>query len=67
MNATRRWGWALFWLLQLAVLLRIGGALNQAPAWLVMAAALLWAGVMAVWGLRLLGWYGRQRADGRPG
>ena len=59
--------WALFWLLQLAVLLRIGGALNQAPAWLVMAAALLWAGVMAVWGLRLLGWYGRQRADGRPG
>ena len=33
--------WALFWLLQLAVLLRIGGALNQAPAWLVMAAALV--------------------------
>jgi uncharacterized protein involved in response to NO len=32
-----------------------------------MAAALLWAGVMAVWGLRMLGWYGRQRADGRPG
>jgi uncharacterized protein involved in response to NO len=59
--------WALFWLLQLAVLLCIGGALSQAPAWLVMAAALLWAGVMAVWGLRLLGWYGRQRADGRPG
>lgn len=59
--------WALFWLLQLAVLLRIGAALNQAPDWLLMMAALLWAGVMAVWGVRLLGWYGRQRADGRPG
>jgi uncharacterized protein involved in response to NO len=59
--------WALFWLLQLAVLLRIGATLHQAPAWLLMAAALLWAGVMAVWGLRMLGLYGRQRADGRPG
>ncbi|MDZ4190248.1 MAG: NnrS family protein [Hydrogenophaga sp.] len=59
--------WALFWLLQLAVLLRIGAALHQAPAWLVMASALLWAGVMVVWGWRMLGWYGRQRADGRPG
>lgn len=59
--------WALFWLLQLAVLLRIGASLSQAPIWLVMAAALLWAGVMAVWGLRMLGWYGRQRSDGRPG
>jgi uncharacterized protein involved in response to NO len=59
--------WALFWLLQLAVLLRIGAALHQAPAWLVMVSALLWAGVMVVWGWRMLGWYGRQRADGRPG
>jgi uncharacterized protein involved in response to NO len=59
--------WALFWLLQLAVLLRIGATLPQAPVWLLMAAALLWVGVMAVWGLRMLGWYGRQRADGRPG
>jgi uncharacterized protein involved in response to NO len=59
--------WALFWLLQLAVVLRIAAAMQQAPAWLVMAAALLWATVMAVWGLRLLGWYGRPRTDGRPG
>ena len=59
--------WALFWLLQLAVVLRIAAALQQAPAWLVMAAALLWTTVMAVWGLRLLGWYGRPRTDGRPG
>lgn len=59
--------WALFWVLQLAVLLRIGASINQAPGWLLMTAALLWAGVMAAWGARLLGWYGRQRADGRPG
>lgn len=59
--------WVLFWLLQLAVVLRIGSALQQAPAGLVTAAALLWAVVMALWGTRLLGWYGRARADGRPG
>jgi len=40
---------------------------QQAPGWLVLSAALLWAGVMLLWGLRLLGWYGRLRADGRPG
>jgi uncharacterized protein involved in response to NO len=59
--------WALFWLLQLAVLLRIGASMAHAPGWMVMAAALLWTAVMAVWGLRLLGWYGQRRADGRPG
>jgi uncharacterized protein involved in response to NO len=59
--------WALFWLLQLAVVLRITAALEQAPVGLLMVAALLWAGVMAVWGLRMVGWYGRVRVDGRPG
>lgn len=59
--------WTLFWLLQLAVVLRITAALEQAPVGLLMVAALLWAGVMAVWGLRMVGWYGRVRVDGRPG
>ena len=59
--------WTLFWLLQLAVLLRIAAALEPSPAWLLVLAALLWAGVMGVWALRLSGWYGRVRADGRPG
>jgi uncharacterized protein involved in response to NO len=59
--------WTLFWLLQLAVLLRIAAALESSPAWLLILAALLWAGVMGVWALRLSGWYGRVRADGRPG
>jgi uncharacterized protein involved in response to NO len=35
--------------------------------WALPATALLWAGVMGVWGLRLIGWYGRLRVDGRPG
>jgi len=60
--------WSLFWLLQVATVLRIGGAAQSALAgWLLLAAALLWAGVMAVWGIRLGVWYGRLRADGRPG
>jgi len=60
--------WTLFWLLQAATLLRIAGAAHTAFAgWLLLAAALLWAAVMAVWGLRLGVWYGRLRADGRLG
>lgn len=60
--------WSLFWLLQAATLLRLGASVQGAPAaWLLLAAALLWAGAMAVWGVRMGNWYGRQRADGRPG
>ena len=59
--------WAVFCLLQLAVLLRVAGALEGAPVWVLTAAALLWAGVMAVWGLRLIGSSASLRADGRPG
>ncbi|OOG46509.1 NnrS family protein [Polaromonas sp. A23] len=60
--------WTLFWLLQAATLLRIGAAAQSAfAAWLLLAAVLLWAGVMGVWGVRLGNWYGRLRADGRPG
>ena len=59
--------WGLFLALQVAVLLRIAGALQQAPAGVLVAAALMWAGVASVWSLRLMGWFGRLRADGRPG
>ena len=60
--------WALFWLLQAATLLRLGAA-AQSPvaAWLLLAAAALWAVVMLAWGGRLASWYGRPRTDGRPG
>ena len=59
--------WGLFWLLQLATVLRIAAAVPGTPAGLLLAAALLWAAAMAVWGTRLAGWYGRLRSDGRPG
>lgn len=56
--------WWLFWLLQLAVLLRL-----LAVAWpaLTVAAALAWSVAVLPWALRLAGWYGRARADGRRG
>jgi uncharacterized protein involved in response to NO len=59
--------WALFWSLQLATVLRIAGAAQVAPPALMWLAALLWAAVVTVWGLRMTGWYGRPRSDGRPG
>lgn len=60
--------WTLFWLLQAATVLRIAAAAPSAlGVWLLLLAALIWAGVMAVWGVRLAGWYGRLRADGRTG
>ena len=59
--------WVLFWLLQLAVLLRIVGAVVDAPLWVLPLSASLWAGLMLVWGLRLGSWFGRPRVDGRAG
>lgn len=60
--------WALYWLLHMATLARIASALpTAASAWGLVLAAGLWAAVMAAWGLRMANWYGRLRADGRPG
>src|SRR5690606_41650133 len=59
--------WGLFLSLQVAVLLRITGALPAVNAEVLVAAALAWAGVVTVWSLRLMGWFGRLRAVGRPG
>lgn len=60
--------WLMFWLLQATVLLRIAAALPFAPGQVLLAAAaVLWATVMVGWGLRYGSWYGRARADGRPG
>jgi len=58
--------WALFLLLQAATVMRIVSALAQAPGWLNAATAAVWLLVMALWGGRLMDWYGRPRADGRP-
>jgi uncharacterized protein involved in response to NO len=66
-----RIAWSLFWLLQAATVLRIAsavpGVFGIAWAWLLPLAACLWAVTMGVWGVRLGRWYGRVRADGRPG
>ena len=60
--------WTLFWLVQLAALLRIAASAQSGWAsWLLLPTALLWAGTMAVWGMRLGNWYGRLRPDGRVG
>jgi uncharacterized protein involved in response to NO len=59
--------WRTFWVLQLAVVLRIVGAVPGAPAWLMACVALLWLGVVMAWSSRMLGWYGQLRTDGQPG
>lgn len=64
--------WRLFRVLQLAVLVRLAGAIASAfsPAWsgaLIGAAAVAWAAVASAWAVRYGNWYGRPRIDGRPG
>ena len=60
--------WALYWVLQAAVLLRVAGALwpaGQTP--LTLLAVLAWTTAMAGWSLRYGNWFVRPRVDGRPG
>ena len=64
--------WRLFWLLQLAILARLLGAvLMQVDGlWalaLILAAALGWAIVCSAWGVRYGHWFGTPRPDGRAG
>lgn len=61
------WVWALFWVLQLAVLVRLLAASPGLGGGWLLAAAGLWVLVMLPWGLRHLRWYGQARADGRAG
>jgi uncharacterized protein involved in response to NO len=60
--------WALFIVLQGAVLARLAAELLPVgTAWWTVAAALLWALAVGGWALRYGRWYGRPRIDGRPG
>lgn len=60
--------WTLFWVLQAAVLLRLGAAVWPARASILSAAsALAWTGVWVVWAARYLPLLLRPRRDGRPG
>ena len=64
--------WRLFWVLQAAVLARVVAAVLAASGIegamsLIAAAAVAWCAVCAAWAIRYGRWYGRPRADGRPG
>ncbi len=62
------WVWALFWALQAATLMRIAACLpSTLSQGLLVVTASLWLAVTALWGTRLGSWYGRLRADGKPG
>jgi uncharacterized protein involved in response to NO len=60
--------WALFWVLQIAVLARV--LVDAAPAhgvWLTPTAIALWCVVFVAWAARSLPIYLKPRRDGRPG
>ncbi len=60
--------WSVCWAVQAAALVRVAAAMPlDGGRWLLVAAAVLWAVPVAAWALRLGDWYGRKRADGRPG
>ena len=60
--------WALYWGLQVAVLLRVAAALWPAvEVPLLLLAVTTWALAATGWAWRYGGWLGRPRADGRPG
>jgi uncharacterized protein involved in response to NO len=60
--------WALYWLLQTAVLLRVLAALWPVAATpLTLFGVLAWAAATAGWAIRYGGWFGRPRVDGRAG
>lgn len=61
--------WALYWVLQAAVLLRVAAAVADGPAATAatLMAVMLWALAAVGWALRYGNWLGRPRVDGRPG
>lgn len=70
--AADRFIWRLFWLLQLAIVARLLGAvlMQVEGLWavsLILAAALGWAVLCSAWGLRYGHWFGTPRPDGRAG
>lgn len=64
--------WVLYWMLQLAVLLRVLASLGAGAApvittALTLLAALAWVLATVGWAIRCGNWFGRPRIDGRPG
>ena len=60
--------WALYWVLQAAVVMRVVAALWQAGSMVfTLIAVLAWTTATVAWALRYGGWFVRPRIDGRPG
>ena len=59
--------WQLFWVLQVATLLRLAAPLSPATSVALPLAAALWTLVWTAWASRYLPILVRPRADGRPG
>lgn len=62
--AVDRFAWALYGLLQIGVLLRLGASLGLDS---LLPAAAIWVLVTVFWTWRYGDWLGRPRVDGRPG
>jgi uncharacterized protein involved in response to NO len=62
------WAWAFYWILQIAALFRVIAAIWIAQAGPMMLLAITaWTLAVLAWGFRYGRWFGRPRADGRPG
>lgn len=60
--------WALYGVLQVAVVVRVLGAIwPGSGGWTLPTAALLWLAAVGGWALRYGRWFGRPRVDGKPG
>ncbi|MDL2339064.1 MAG: NnrS family protein [Pseudomonadota bacterium] len=60
--------WAMYWVLQAAVLMRVVAALWPAGATsFTLLAVLAWSTATVAWALRYGSWFLRPRIDGRPG
>jgi uncharacterized protein involved in response to NO len=59
--------WGLFWLVQVAAVVRMLPDLMDAPYALVAGSAALWLLAFVPWAIRYAPYYWRPRADGKPG
>jgi uncharacterized protein involved in response to NO len=60
--------WTLYWMLQMAVLLRVVAAIWPAASTpLTLLSISAWTAATAGWAIRYGRWFGRPRLDGRPG
>ncbi|MDO8447471.1 MAG: NnrS family protein [Rhodoferax sp.] len=60
--------WTLYWILQMAVLLRVVAAIWPAASTpLTLLSISAWTAATAGWAIRYGRWFGRPRLDGRPG